>query len=502
MRLTPQANLREYFLNDYKGGGTFEKLRLQARCGRMVLDPQQVWQDALDLTQSGVYSVKRAPDEWPDVATLIDNNYRNMFKRDVELKGHEEYASRVAYCIPILANAAMCYDVSIQQTPEMQKEGKPPGVNLAGKLLNEPGRPERQLRCRADATAKRLGPEHDKALLALSRLAWVLEARGAFAEAEPLRRRVLEFEERCRGPEHRVTLEAVHNLASVLLSLGNLSEAEALHRRCLAAHEVKVGAHHPETLTSMKNLAAVLEKQGKLDEAEELQRKALAGRELQLGAHHPLTLSAASNLALVLQEQGKLDEAEGLHRRALESGESQLGSQHPETLLYMKNLALLRMAQGRSDEAEPLFRRALGGLGAQLGTQHEWTLETMSGLAKLLEAKGSLQEAGQLYLRELRGMEELHGPEHEKTQVSRRNWERFQRRSSARTSTNCQPRVSVEFTQIPFQIGLHLVAIHPREFNPRKRLGQSRIPMAWFVWIVQGPRRASLEASLTVAAAS
>ena len=34
----------------------------------------------------------------------------------------EEYTSRVAYCIPILANAAVTYDVSIQQTPEMQKE--------------------------------------------------------------------------------------------------------------------------------------------------------------------------------------------------------------------------------------------------------------------------------------------------------------------------------------------------------------------------------------------
>ncbi|CAL1129127.1 unnamed protein product, partial [Cladocopium goreaui] len=96
----------------------------------------------------GVYSVRRAPDEWPDVATLIDNNYRNMHKRDVESKGREaadeEYSSRVAYCIPLLANSAICYDVSIQQTPEMQKEGKPPGVNLAGKLLNERGQPERQ----------------------------------------------------------------------------------------------------------------------------------------------------------------------------------------------------------------------------------------------------------------------------------------------------------------------------------------------------------------------
>ena len=34
----------------------------------------------------------------------------------------QEYASRVAYCIPLLANSAICYDVAVEQTPEMQKE--------------------------------------------------------------------------------------------------------------------------------------------------------------------------------------------------------------------------------------------------------------------------------------------------------------------------------------------------------------------------------------------
>ena len=93
------------------------------------------------------------------MATLVDNNYRNMHARDVKTKGREaadeesvpflgtaflvqfldvdivsvwrlthldpvmqEYASRVAYCIPLLANSAICYDVAAQQTPEMQKE--------------------------------------------------------------------------------------------------------------------------------------------------------------------------------------------------------------------------------------------------------------------------------------------------------------------------------------------------------------------------------------------
>jgi len=70
------------------------------------------------------------------------------------------------------------------------------------------------------------------------RLARVLEARGAFAEAEPLRRRGLDAYERLLGPEHRVTLTAVGNLASVLQHLGKFSEAPLM---CCAAVTVAGG---------------------------------------------------------------------------------------------------------------------------------------------------------------------------------------------------------------------------------------------------------------------
>ena len=68
---------------------------------------------------------------------------------------------------------------------------------------------------------RRFGARGDPRL----RLANVLEERGAFAEAEPLRRRVLEARERQLGPEHRWTLIAVNNLASVLTRLGQFHEA-------------------------------------------------------------------------------------------------------------------------------------------------------------------------------------------------------------------------------------------------------------------------------------
>ena len=70
------------------------------------------------------------------------------------------------------------------------------------------------------------------------RLAWVLQERGAFAEAEPLQRRGLEAEERQLGPEHCVTLTAVNNLGHVLEQLGKFSEAPLM---CCAAVTVADG---------------------------------------------------------------------------------------------------------------------------------------------------------------------------------------------------------------------------------------------------------------------
>ena len=63
----------------------------------------------------------------------------------------------------------------------------------------------------------------------------MLRHRGAFAEAELLRRRGLEAQERLLGPEHPETLTAMYNLAGLLLDLGRLSEAQLL-RRAVQSH--------------------------------------------------------------------------------------------------------------------------------------------------------------------------------------------------------------------------------------------------------------------------
>ena len=55
--------------------------------------------------------MRRSPDDWPDVATLIDNNYRNMHARDVKTKGREAADEEsVPFLGATLPTVLICFD--------------------------------------------------------------------------------------------------------------------------------------------------------------------------------------------------------------------------------------------------------------------------------------------------------------------------------------------------------------------------------------------------------
>ena len=483
------VTLAEYFQKEYKSGGVFRHdayCNVVDWCWKHKNTKIKVWRDAIDLSANGsgplecvfhytteigfrnitnskkkaaeifaslitegdkanawwgkgVYTVRKAPDEWPDVQKLLDNNFRNMLKRDIEMKGlevaTEEYQARVAFCIPILSRSSINIDVSVSQTPEMLAQNKPPGINLAGKSLD--GRQcvvvrieeEDQvanasvvlvetLRRRACAASEIFGQQTEESLRADFRLGDVLHDRGAYEEAEPLLRRVHESTVASLRPNHRHTLSSVESLACLLESQGKFTEAEPLHRRALEGFEATLGPKHLLTLSSVDNLAGLLKSQGKFTEAEPLYRRALEGREATLGPKHPDTLTSVNNLACLLESQGKFTEAELLYRRALEGDEATLGPKHPHTLTSVNNLAGLLKSQGKFTEAEPLYRRALEGCEATVGPKHPNTFASVNNLAGLLESQGKFTEAELLYRRALEGCEATLGPKHPNTFAS------------------------------------------------------------------------------------
>ena len=184
-------------------------------------------------------------------------------KRDVALHGEEyvkrEYPPRASFCIPLLIDPENAYDISVRPTPEMEAAGKPPGMNLGDKLLNEPGQPERccvvlrvagedgvaNARARLlDALRAREAAAQSPGLkiAAKARLGDALWMRGYFPESKILLTNVLEALERTLGAEHPDTLGSVNNLALCLSEMGQLKDAEVLYRRALGAQERTLGA--------------------------------------------------------------------------------------------------------------------------------------------------------------------------------------------------------------------------------------------------------------------
>ena len=491
MTATSTVDLRRYFETFYREGGEFQSEEYQDskefdHCWKHLRTGIVVWKDAIDLSARpgakaffhytgelafrnitalekeaaevwaslktegesanawwghGVYSVPKSPDKWANQMELLDNNFRDMMKRDVALHGEEyvkrEYPPRASFCIPLLIDPENAYDISVRPTPEMEAAGKPPGRNLGGKLLNEPWQPERccvVLRVAGDGVANARARLLDALrareaaaqspglkIIAKARLGDALRERGYFSESKILLTDVLEAREHTLGAEHPDTLGSVSNLAICLRQMGQLKDAEVLCRKALEAQERGLGAKHPSTLGSVNSLALCLRQMGQLKDAEVLWRRALEAQERSLGAKHPSTLVSVNNLATCLSDMGQQKDAEVLYRRALEAQERSLGAKHPSTLVSVNNLATCLSDMGQQKDAEVLYRRALEARERTLGAEHPSTLVSVSNLATCLREMRQLKDAEVLHRRALEAKERTLGAEHPSTLVSVNN---------------------------------------------------------------------------------
>lgn len=157
----------------------------------------------------------------------------------------------------------MAYDVSVRQTPEMERKGKPPGENLAGILLNPPGMPLRtcvvvirhandvaelprqrsskrlsqrklhasgnlleRVKLRARAVAQQHGTGSKEAMRTEFRKAVVLAESGRYKEAlhvmtgELMRRRLI------LGKSDIATVRATWRFSQILINLGHFRDAQ------------------------------------------------------------------------------------------------------------------------------------------------------------------------------------------------------------------------------------------------------------------------------------
>jgi hypothetical protein len=227
----------------------------------------------------------------------------------------------------------------------------------------------------------------------INEMGLLFDAKAAYSDAEPLKRRVVEIFEVSYGSEHPNVAASLNNLAQLLKATNRLAEAEPLMRRALAIDEASYGNDHPKVARDLNNLAALLQDTNRLAEAETLMRRALAIDEVSYGNDHPKVAIRLNNLALLLQATNRLAEAEPLMRRGIAIEEKSYGKVHPNVAIQLNNLAQLLQATNRLAEAEPLLARVVEIFENSYGNYHPNVATASNNLAVLLQATNRLAEA-------------------------------------------------------------------------------------------------------------
>ena len=209
-----------------------------------------------------------------------------------------------------------------------------------------------------------LGHDHPATTRISYNLARIHESQGQFERAEPLRKRILESEERDYGPDSARLVYAIMNLAGNYMDQKKLAMAESLYLRLLRIQEKSYGRDHLNLITPLNALATLYRAQGRLDDAETLLRRALFLWEKTEGADHPGVAAGAENVATLLMARGRYAEAEPLFRRALTINEAAFGKGEPTEPEYHalaasleKSAALFRKTK-REARARALEERA------------------------------------------------------------------------------------------------------------------------------------------------
>jgi tetratricopeptide (TPR) repeat protein len=270
-----------------------------------------------------------------------------------------------------------------------------------------------------------LGKDHLLVATGCESLAMDLRVQRRTAEAQPLHQEALEIRRKVLGEDHPDTAGAYNDLAADLYAQDQFAQAQPLFQKALDIHRRVMGEEHWNTAVFYSNVASTLEKQGWLAEEKQrrfadalpLRRRALEIYCKVLGEDHPDTAGAYNDLADNLDQQGQHGDAQPLHQKALDTFRKALGEGHPRTAAAYRKLADNVHEQGRYADAQPLFQKALDIYRKTPGEVHPATAAAYNGLANNLVSQGRYADAQPMFQKALDISRRTLGEDHESTKA-------------------------------------------------------------------------------------
>jgi CHAT domain-containing protein/tetratricopeptide (TPR) repeat protein len=258
------------------------------------------------------------------------------------------------------------------------------------------------------AMQQETGPDEIKVTTALNNLAELFQAVGAFDQAEPLLRQVLQLREKASDPNRVEVATSLNNLAALYYFTGVYAKAEPLYQRALEIYRKAIGPDNASTVTVLNNLAELYQAMGAYANAEPLFQQAVQIRRKTLEPDHPEIAQSLNNLAALYVAMGAYAKAEPLFQQALQIYQEASGLDQSATATALNNLGALYQHMGAYAKAAPLYQQALQIKQKTLGLEHPDTATSLGNLALLkmdlgefVAAKALAEQSAQAHLASL-----------------------------------------------------------------------------------------------------
>ncbi|HJT81989.1 MAG TPA: tetratricopeptide repeat protein [Chthoniobacterales bacterium] len=235
-------------------------------------------------------------------------------------------------------------------------------------------------------------------IAAQAKIAGSLEARARYAEAEPIRSRIVRKTLDQFGADNPDSAAALNNYASVLCHLRRYSDAEPLYRRALTLTEKKFGRNHPKAVAILDNLASLYSRSGNYRQAESLYGQALEVRENALGRDHSEVAENLNNLGELYVREGRYADAESSLQRAIDIWRTTM-PENPKTAVALRNLGAAYRNQGKLSSAKEAFEKALSLREKILGPEHPDVARSVYDLGLIYYRQNNLADAEKSFVR-------------------------------------------------------------------------------------------------------
>lgn len=245
---------------------------------------------------------------------------------------------------------------------------------------------------------------------ALEQLAALLHQRQAYAEAEPIHKRLIAIRESLRGPHDPLAATSLNNLGLVYAVQGRHSDAVLCYERALDIRRSGASTDWRQLAMLESNLAGSLRATKNYAGSIEHYKSALRLRLDSAGSQSPEAAMTLRALAGAYQDSGARKDAIEALEHAAKILRKSPGADSDELAITLWPLGQLNEYEREFGRAETCYVELLAILGED--PQDQQLLDrTMHRLGVVQTSRGAYADAEQTYNRLIARIESLHGAE-------------------------------------------------------------------------------------------